>query len=744
MVQAGADRRSPRFIVGVIALAMMTLLAFSTGLRGRELFDDARTIQSNPSISQLWPITTPLQPPRSSPVAGRPVANLSFAVSYGINRLFGVDQSADPAGPDKTIAYHAVTLLLHLLAGLLLAGIIRRTVASGRFGPRWTARADIAALAIAAMWLVHPLQTDAVDYLTQRTEVVMGLCYLATLYCSIRAWDATVPAARMRWFASGVVASLLGMGSKEVMVTAPLMVALYDRAFRIEAWRELRAPALRARGWFYAALWATVLLLVALMMSAPRGNSAGFHGGITWYQYLYTQAWAIARYLRLVFWPSGLSLDYGASPITGWQGVPGAILVVFLGALTLAAWRRVNRWGWCAFLGSWIFLILAPSSSVVPIATEIAAERRMYLPLAAVLVLAFVGVASLLDWIAADRRRGMPSVPVPLSRATVRTALIGGAALVIVLVVLTMQRSRLYRDPEAIWHNAIANFPANSRAWYNLGLVVDEPPTPRPDDADNDYREAVRLDSTYADALLRVSIDDFARGNYAEARELLQHFPLEHDTGGVLTKLGSALLAHHDSIGALLVYQRLSESPGDVDPVVALGTLYLAGHHAVEATDAFRRAVAIAPARTDLAVFLSGLLLEQHRAAEAAGYLEGVIRRDPQSGIAAALLSLAYAEGGRSDDAVRMAGVASGPRGADERTLFFAGRAMMEIHRPDLAKPYLVRAVALAADDVDAVSGLGEATASLGDRAAAIALFRRALEIDPADSAARAGLARQR
>ena len=122
-------------------------------------------------------------------------------------------------------------------------------------------------------------------------------------------------------------------------------------------------------------------------LRAARARSVGFHLGLPWYEYLYSQAWAIAHYLRLFIWPDQLTLDYGSAPIRGLGGVPGFILLFVFGVVTVAAWTRANRWGWVAFLGTLFFFLLAPSSSFVPIATEIAAERRIYLALAAVIVL---------------------------------------------------------------------------------------------------------------------------------------------------------------------------------------------------------------------------------------------------------------------------------------------------------------------------------------------------------------------
>src|SRR5205085_4588724 len=145
--------------------------------------------------------------------------------------------------------------------------------------------------------------------------------------------------------------------------------------------------ALQRRGGYYAALCATWLVLVAVVWSAPRGDSAGFAGAsVSPWTYLLNQSMMIVRYLRLALWPHGLVLDYGEPlHVTFGDVAPYAITVAALLAATIVALVRNPPVG---FLGAWFFLTLAPTSSVMPISTEVGAERRMYLPLIAIVVLA--------------------------------------------------------------------------------------------------------------------------------------------------------------------------------------------------------------------------------------------------------------------------------------------------------------------------------------------------------------------
>ena len=337
--------------------------------------------RKNPQIRQLF-ASSVLFPERELPVAGRPLVNVSFAINYALGRL-------DVRG------YHVWNIATHLLCALLLFGIVRRTLELPAVRPRlgrWSA--DLA-FAVALIWVVHPLNTEAVNYLTQRTESMMGLFYFLTLYASIRA---RMSAHASRWAVTSVVSCAAGMACKESMATAPLMIVLYDRVFLFDSLRQ----GLRERWRLYAGLAMTWLVLAALMLSGPRVHSAGFSSPIRPWTYLLNQAVMIVHYLRLAIWPRALVLNYGApSPLTLHDVAPYAVLVVALFLVTVAALALRPKAG---VSGAWFFVTLAPASSIVPIATEVGAERRMYLPLAGLIALAVVGCAT--AWTRIERRCG--------------------------------------------------------------------------------------------------------------------------------------------------------------------------------------------------------------------------------------------------------------------------------------------------------------------------------------------------
>lgn len=690
-----------------VTLAIAVIVAFAPALRAPFLFDDVDAISRNPTIENVFPLSMSLAPPPRTAVAGRPIVNLSLAFDRAINDALGIEADS----PAATVAFHATNILLHLLCGVLLFGIIRRTASLPSLGEWANGLAEPLAAVAVALWLVHPIQTEAVDYTIQRTELLVSLWYAATLYASIRAWDASTPRRAVAWLATGVAACLVGMASKEVMAGAPFVVAAYDRAFRADSWRELFAD--RRRRWFYAALVASLGVVAALIATGGRADSVGFSLGVPWYRYLYSQAWAIAHYLVLLVWPRDLRFDYGSRPVDGWLGVPGAVFLVALLVATIVAWRSPRR-RWAGFLGVWFFALLAPSSSVVPIRTEIAAERRIYLASAAVIVVVVVGVARLLQ----TKLRALAWV----------TAVVAAF-----LALLTFRRSALYASPEALWRDALMKAPGNPRAYDNLAAVIYEKDRARVAEADSLWTRALAVDSTYMSAwsnLAQIRVD---AGRTAEAQALLERaLRINPDYVDATRRLGALLATQGDSGRSIAYLERVASSTAVTDQsLVLLGQAYINANRADDAVGALRRALEMNPRSAEAASLLGAIFAEAGRVDLALPYFERAAANGDRNGMTFALLSLGYAQTGRSDESIRAARQAAQYAGADVQVWLAAGRAMVALGRPDEALTYFDRAVQVAPDNPEAITRLGLVKAALGDVAAAIQLFRRALVVSP-------------
>ncbi|MGD1001796.1 MAG: tetratricopeptide repeat protein [Candidatus Brocadiia bacterium] len=514
------------------ALVAAGLLAYRDSFGGPFIFDDGDFVSLVCVRKDLIPRI----------LAGtRPIVDLTFVFNYWRGGL-DVD------------GYHKMNLAIHLLAALALFGVARRTLelpaVARRFGDR---DSTPVAFCIALLWTVHPLLTQSVTYLTQRAESLMGLFFLLTLYCFIRAACARRPGA---WSVGAVAACALGMGCKQVMAAAPLVALLYDRCFIAGSFRE----ALRRRWGLYLALAATWFLLArSLLMAFERYPiTAGFAlPDISPVRYARNETGVILHYLRLAFWPSGLCLDYGW-PITVslWPTVPSCIVMALLLAATLWALIRKPMWG---FLGAWFFLILAPTSSFMPI-RDLAFEQRMYLPLAAVVALAVVAAHLLSERLAAR---------LFASQAWRRPVRIAAAiALMLPLTCAlgwrTYARNLDYQDAISIWTAATKVSPLNPRAWSNLGQMCFY--AGRYEETKKDCAEAIRLNPDFADAYNNLGLAYAAMNQLDEALHYYDEaLRLNANDADAYINRGNAYDALGRSRDALRDYGRaVAVNPNDV------------------------------------------------------------------------------------------------------------------------------------------------------------------------------------
>jgi protein O-mannosyl-transferase len=585
------------------------LLVYYNSFEGPFIFDDVASIPQNPTIRHLWPIWQPLSSlhRRWTTVEGRPIVNLSLAINYALGGL-------DVRG------YHALNLGVHILAGLALLGVARRTLLQPRLRERFGAAANELAMATAVIWTVHPLQTEAVTYIIQRAESIVGLFYLLTLYCFVRGAESRRPRA---WYGLCLGACALGMATKETMVFAPVLVMLYDRAFVSgslrESWRRHRP--------LYIGLAGTWILLGYLVLFAGSFSGAvalARSGGITWWEYLLTEPGVILHYLRLAAWPDSLCFDYFGWPIARtWLSIlpPAVVMAILLGA-TAWAWRTNSVWG---VLGAWFFLILAPSSSFIPLDSP-AYEHRMHLPLAAVIVAAVIGIHALLG----------------------RRSMVVFLAMAVGLGFLTTRRNEDYRSELSIWADTVLKRPQNPRAHNNLGETLSL--AGRLGDAIWQYQQALQLDPQYAiahnnwgNALIRAGNVSEAISQYQQALWIKPDYAEAHNNmGNALIRLGKRLQAMEQFEQALQIKPDLAEAHNNVATALEqAGRLQDAIGH-------YERALQIRPDSAAMHCNLANALFRAGRMPEAIAQYEEALRIKPDYAEASYNLRAALEQQARS------------------------------------------------------------------------------------------------
>jgi Flp pilus assembly protein TadD len=536
-------------------LTAAVIATYANALSAPFVLDDQASVVQNPSIRDLSNLAGVLRTVPDSPVAGRPLVSLSFALNYAAGGL-------NPRG------YRLVNLALHALCALLLLAVTRRAI-----GPAL-------AFVVALLWALHPLNSEVVNYISQRTESMMAAFYLLTLYAAIRALGATHP---RRWHALATVSCVLGALCKESIATAPLVVALYDRLLVFDSWRETFAR----RGRLYAGLALSWVIVGQSVAAGAREAVAGFSSGVSPWTYLLNQTVMITEYLRLTVWPDRLSVYYGwPQPLALADVAPYAALVVLLAAATIVAMARVPPLG---FLGASFFLTLAPASSIIPVATEVGAERRMYLPLSALMCLVVIGGAAI--W---RRTRAPATAP-----ATV-VVLVAAA-----LAAATAARNRDYQSPVTLARTVVERRPS-AVARHMLGeALLDDKQT---SEAIRHLKEAVAQGNSRAAYRLGATL--YNVGEYEEAIRQLELF-----------------------IGTWKVPQQPRWlEPADEEIVVAqiaIGRSHLAKQRWAAAAGAGRAALEISPGHpAALLLAADAEFGEQRWAASAAHYAE-YLRRQP-------------------------------------------------------------------------------------------------------------------
>ncbi len=732
-----------RVIGTFVALAVAVFGVYARAIDAPFIFDDVPGIVRNPSIERLWPLIGdaehpgPFAPPALAPTARRPLSNLTFALSYRVGDLH-------PAG------YRIVSLLLHVLSAALLAAIVRRTLRLPYFAARegerpapdvWRRAAWPLSVAVAFLWALHPLASEAVTYVTQRTELLVALFYLLTLWAALRYWTAASARARGVWLAVALVACLAGAASKEVIVSAPLVLLLFEATFLVGSPRV----ALR-RSWpLYATLTLAWALLAFLSYSGVGGLSDPRHR-VPLYVWWMTQAKVALLYARLAVWPWPLSIHYAPAFLrtfdAAWPWLAAAALAA---AATIVLVRRRPA---ARFVVLAAVLILAPTF-VVPLPKMVAAERRMYLPLAGLVALAVVGGFRLL----ASRRRP-PSAAVSVLAATV---VIAAASAV------TVHRLAAYESSEAIWRDAVRHQPDDPMAHYNFGVALVE--RGRPQEARAQFEETLRLDPAHTGAHdnLGMVLEDAGRPQEAieQFEEALRIDPgdatAHNNLGAVLTSVGRPqdAIAHlhealrlapdepkakvHRNLGnALLATGRTAEAvaqlreavrlaPDDADAHYGLGTALIAAGQAETAVQSFEQALSLDPGDAEAENALGGALLRTDHPQQAIDAYRRALELKPDYAEAHNNLGVALLHLGRTDDAIEQFAATLRVQPDHANAQFNLGNALLQSGRPRDAVEHLEAAVRLDPEDAQARLRCAIAYARSGEPHKASAMAEDAL-----------------
>ena len=481
------------------------------------IFDDYSTLVENMSIRSLYHFSAIIANPTQMGLGWRPFANFTFALSYALSGL-------DPWG------HHCVNIILHIITAWILFHVVRLTLKQSGIYKEFYRDSFLISVAISLLWVIHPVLTQTVTYISQRTETLMALMYLLTLYCFIRG--------SMRnnsvWYCASIITCFLGTMCKEVIVTAPVVVLLYDRFIITGSFKK----AFKTRGLYYCGLVSTWLCL-AFFLRVIQHQAVGFGMGISPYTYALTECKAVTTYLRLSYFPYPLIFDRGPLFIHSLSdALPyGCILITLL---TATIWLIIKR-PYLGFICSCFFIILSPSSSIVPVAEVPIAENRVYLPLTLALTL---GVLALYYYL----RRKYASIIASI--------------IILLFIALTFNRNQIYSSDILVWQDSAEKIPENARAHNNLGLLLYNTPS-RINESRAQFEMAIKINPFYSDAHNNLAL--YLANQTSEKAEAIKHYELA-------LKFNSNNAEAHDNLANLLGKDptRIAEAKKHIEQALAL------------------------------------------------------------------------------------------------------------------------------------------------------------------------------
>lgn len=527
----------PAWILALLLAA--AFLAYLPALNGPFLFDDLSLealLQSPPP----WEVL-------AARIA-RSVSNLSLLAEAGLAGL-------------TPKSFHFTNIALHLLNGLLVWRILEALLA--RRGPL-SQSGRLSAAAGAGIFLLHPLQTEAVAYISSRSEVLSAFFAYSAFLLFLRSAETTLPR-------SLAITALLALAalSKEPAVAMAGVFLLFDLLLQEPPGFR---PLLRRWKLYVPLLAAASAVGIKLYLILSREGTAGATGKNKPLDYLLTQFEVIWQYFRLLLWPAGQNLDH-AWPVAKAPGDAGVWLgAAALACLLAALWRFRKRYPLALFGMLFLLVLLAPTSSIVPI-DDAMAERRLYLGSPGVAMIA-----------AEFLRRLRPSA-----------ILSGAAAVLIVLGGLTWKRAELYTAAIPMWEDSVSSNPNNSRAWFHLGFAYYE--QGRCADATQAYEKAASTAPAPDYRLLvnwATALECSGRMQEAIAR-IREADNLEHRAQG-LAILGRIYAKQGRLDDALEVLNdALRIDPSEENVLVFRGNVYLLRNQPAEALADYEQALRLSP-----------------------------------------------------------------------------------------------------------------------------------------------------
>jgi tetratricopeptide (TPR) repeat protein len=508
LTQNGPDWREA---IMLLLFVLLGFLIYSNTLESPFTFDDWGNIKNNAHI-RLTKLTWKalLEAGIESPCWDRPLANISFALNYYFNGY-------------RVIGYHLVNIVVHITTGILLYLFTKTTTSLSSLRPRHGLHEHVPFIT-AIIWLVHPIHTQSVTYISQRMNSMVAMFYVLSFLLYAKARIAKGAGKKRAMYSGCLISGILSLFSKPIAATLPFFILLYEWYF----FQDLDRKWLKRRLLTFTAVVIFFLLLAFVYwgvhpVQRMLSMSGDYDFALT--ERVLTEFRVVIHYLSLLFYPhpSRLNLDYDF-PLSRSLIDPASTLVAICaitGVLGVAIWiaKQERLLSFCIL---WFFGNLTLESTVIPL--EIIYEHRTYLPSMFVSLLA----------VTLTYRH--------LKQNWLRMAIFW--FVIILFSVWTHERNTVWRSEVTLWNDCVKKAPLKARPHYNLAnaLVFQG----KVGEAISHYSEALRLELDFAKAHVNLGNVLVYQGRVEEA--------IEHYSEALRIRPDWIVL--HNNLGNALMLQR--------------------------------------------------------------------------------------------------------------------------------------------------------------------------------------------
>lgn len=547
-------------------------------------FDDGLLIVDNLRIrdlSNLWP-----------PSGKRYIGVLTFALNYH-------------AGGLSTFGYHLVNTAVHCTTALLVFVLVVLTAKTPALRSSLSEKdAFVIAVASSLLFLVHPVNTQAVTYIVQRFASLAAAFYLLAIifYAKARTGRKDSPGKPL-FFVLSFISSLFAIGSKETAATLPLSILVYELCFFPSRDMKSRKEAI----YFILPLFLTFFVFIPVTLLGPDRLLSDPIGGIegltmetthiSRWEYFVTQLRVLVTYIRLVFAPVGQNLDYDYPVYESFFNLEvmfSAVALVTLFALALELLRRSRSetrglYALISFGILWFFVTLSVESSLIPI-RDVIFEHRLYLPMT------MASAAAVSSSFVLFRKYGLE-----------RYLLLAFLSVAVALAAATYKRNLVWKDPVTLWTDVTQKSMFKARGHHRLGLAYFEKGMLL--EAASEYELALRIDPLYLRSRVNLGNIYATIGRYGEAeREFKRVLEVKPRQAEALNNLGIVYLKTGRSDEAAAEFKKAAEAdPRFLDAHFNLGIAYGNMGRWDEAERELRKALEIDPSDKDVLRAISSL-----------------------------------------------------------------------------------------------------------------------------------------